>query len=454
MKKPRLFAILIGVMTTFTTHLLAQESAMRNYPHYRVIDPGTLGGPNSHIALGGRPFNNAGVLTVSADTPDTDPYSPDGCFNGDCKVTHTAQWKKGELKDLGVIGDGPNSESNWITENGFIAGDSQDGLLDPLVGFWEQRGVVWMHDRLIDVGTLGGGYNSMARAVNDSGEVAGFSTTTVPDSYGMILQFGLPYAYQTRAFRWKGGKIEDLGTLGGNNAMALVINERGQIIGNSYISAEPSGPCGVATGGFLWERGKMLNLGSLGGTCTQVSAINNQGEVVGKSFLAGDQRLHPFLWERGHMVDLGTSGGNFASADFINERGDIAGWETVAGNDGVVHAAVWSRGRITDLGAPEPGQCSQPWGINVLGQVVGITSSNCNFGDELSLRAFLCQPGHAMVDVNTLISPGLGIQLRNIASINDRGEMAAIAAFANGERRPVILVPCDDDGDNEDCRDH
>ena len=59
-----------------------------------------------------------------------------------------------------------------------------------------------------------------------------------------------------------------------------------------------------------------------------------------------------------------------------------------------------------------------------------------------------------MVDLNTLISPGLGIQLRNVATINDRGEMAAVAAFANGDRRPVILIPCDDHDDNaEDCQD-
>jgi probable HAF family extracellular repeat protein len=434
------------------TTVAAQEGVHRPYPHYRVIDPGTLGGPNSHVILGGRALNNAGELTVSSDTPDTDPYSPDGCFNGGCKVTHKARWKKEELNDLGVIGAGPNSESNWITENGLIAGDSQNGLTDPLVGFWELRGVAWIHDRLVEVGTLGGGYNSLARAANDSGEVVGFSTTLIPDDHAMILKFDLPYAYQTRAFRWKGGKMEDLGTLGGSDAMALAINERGQIIGNSYLSADLSRPCGVATGGFLWERGNMVNLGSLGGTCTQVSAINNHGQVVGNSFVYGDQVLHPFLWERGHMVDLGTSGGNFAWADFINERGVIAGRETVRGNEGIVHAAVWSHGRITDLD-PGPGQCSHPWAINVLEQVVGVTSSNCNFGDESSLRAFLWQPLHTMVDVNTLISPDLGIQLKNIAAINDRGEMAAIAAFANGDRRPVILVPCPAGEDDEGCQD-
>jgi probable HAF family extracellular repeat protein len=425
------------------------------YPHFKVIDTGSFGGPNSHIHLGAHVLNDAGVLTVSADLPDTDPYSPDGCFNGDCLVTHTAKWKEGELKDLGVIGAGPNSESNWLSDNGIIAGDSQNGLLDPLVGSWELRGVVWTHNKLIEVGTLSGGYNSLAWAVNDSGEVVGFSTTTVPDDNAMILQLGLPYAFQTRAFRWSGGRIEDLGTLGGSDAMALGINERGQIIGNSYTSFDKSAVCrSLTTGAFLWEHGKMTNLGSLGGTCTQVSAINNRGQVVGSSFLAGDQVLHPFLWERGRLVDLGTLGGNFASANFVNEAGDIAGVQSEAGNDDIIHATVWSRGRIFDLGAPGPGQCSDAWGINAHSQVVGLISSDCNFGDELSLRAFLWEPGHPMVDLNTLISPGLGIQLRNIATINDRGEMAAVAAFANGDRRPVILVPCDDhDGNDADCRD-
>lgn len=439
--------------------VLSQQTAPLHYPFYKVIDTGSFGGPNSHIHLGAHVLSNVGVLTVSADLNENDPYSPDGCFNGDCKTTHVAKWNRGELEDLGVIGAGPNSESNWISENGYIAGDAQNGLTDPLVGFWELRGVVWKHDKLIEVGTLDGGYNSLAWAVNNAGEAVGFSTTLTPDDNSMILRLGLPYAYQTRAFRWKDGQIEDLGTLGGRDAMALGINERGQIIGNSYVNSEISAACSLpgapslTTGAFLWERGRMMNLGSLGGSCTQVSAINSGGQVVGSSFLAGDQVLHPFLWEGGHLVDLGTSGGNFGSAEFINEAGDIAGLQTVPGNDQIVHATVWSHGEIIDLGAPGADQCSQLFGINARRQVVGNTSSDCNFGDELSLRAFIWQPGHAMVDLNTLISPRLGIQLRNVATINDRGEMAAVGAFANGERRPVILVPCDDHDDNvDDCQ--
>ncbi len=194
--------------------------------HYKVIDTGSFGGPNSHMTVGAHILNNNGMFTGFADTPEPDPYAPeDECWDGDCFVAHTFRWSHGELTELGVIDGGPNSESNWISDNGLIAGDSQNGLLDPLVGFWQIHGVLWSGNQTIDVGTLDGGYNSLTRGVNTKGEVVGFSTTTVPDSNAMIMSVGLPYAFQTRAFRWKDGNMQDLGTLGGPDAMALGIND-------------------------------------------------------------------------------------------------------------------------------------------------------------------------------------------------------------------------------------
>lgn len=50
-----------------------------------------------------------------------------------------------------------------------------------------------------------------------------------------------------------------------------------------------------------------------------------------------------------------------------------------------------------------------------------------------------------------LISPDLGAQLRNVATINDRGEMAVVAFFPTGVIA-VLLIRCDDrGGENEDC---
>ena len=440
---------------------LVAQSHPKHLVHYKVIDTGSFGGPNSHINEGGRLLNNSGIFTGYADTSEADPYAPDECWDGDCLVAHTFRWSNGKLTELDVIGTGPNSESNWISENGLIAGDSQNGQLDPLVDFWQIRGVLWRGTEAIEVGTLDGGYNSMAKGVNSDGVVVGLSTTLVPDPNALIMSFGLPYAFQTRAYRWEDGVLEDLGTLGGPDAIAMGINEKGQIFGNSYTSLDPSPVCGnlnpevsfdsLTTGAFLWQNGEMINLGSFGGTCTNATAINNRGQVVGFSFLAGDTIIHPFSWDRGKLVDLGTLGGPQAMALHVNDAGDIVGWNL--SDENIMHATLWSHGQITDLGAFEPDQCSFPLGINSRTQVVGYVVSNCDFGDPFSHRAFLWEPGQPMVDLNTLISPSLGIQLLNAASINDRGEMAGIAFFPDGSHRPVLLIPCDArDGDGEDCQ--
>jgi len=361
-------------------------------------------------------------------------------------------WKNGELSDLGALDAGPNSESNWLSENGLVAGDSQNGLLDPLVGAWQIRGVLWKGGEAIDVGTLDGGYDSLAKGVNTHGVVVGLSTTTVPDSNAMILSFGLPYAFQTRAFRWKDGKIQDLGTLGGPDAMALGVNESGQIFGNSYTNSDPSPVCGLTTGAFLWDKGKTVNLGGLGGSCSKASALNNRGQVVGYSFLTGDNAFHAFRWERGSLTELGITAGHFGYAGTLNEAGDAVGWSTIADDDVVIHATLWSGRGITDLGSLGVDQCSEAFGINARKQVVGL-SGNCDFQDP-SLRAFLWESGEPMVDLNTLISPSLGIQLRNVTAINDRGEMTAVAWFDDGSHRQVLLVPCDARQRNgEDCQD-
>lgn len=453
--------LLLLAVSVAAIHRMAFAQAQGNHhSHYKVIDTGSFGGPNSHMTIQAHILNNDGTFTGFADTPDTDPYAPDECWDGDCLVAHTFRWSDGKLTELGVLNGGPNSESNWISANGLIAGDSQDGLLDPLTGFWEVQGVLWKGDKTIPVGTLARGSNSLTRGVNSNGEVVGFSSTTVPDPNALIMSVGLPYAFQTRAFRWKDGIIQDLGTLGGPDAVALGINERGQIFGNSYTDYNPSPACGnpdtgfdaaLTTGAFLWDHGTMVNLGSLGGSCTNAFAMNSSGEVVGYSFLPGDAVFHPFRWKGGRLRDLGTNGGNFAFATTLNDAGDIVGWASMPGDDNTVHATFWSHGQITDLGALGSDECSRPLWINSRKQVVGF-SSDCQYTED-SFRAFLWEAGGPMVDLNTLISRDLGVQLRNVFDINDRGEMAVVGVFPDGTHRPVLLIPCDDQDGNDSCQD-
>ena len=97
-----------------------------------------------------------------------------------------------------------------------------------LGGFPEIRGVLWRNGEIVDLGTLEGGFESFANAVNNRGQVVGFSLNTVPDACSLFV------ATQTRAFLWQDGAMQDLGTLGGPDANAELINDRGQIAGRDH----------------------------------------------------------------------------------------------------------------------------------------------------------------------------------------------------------------------------
>jgi len=451
------FATVLTGVTLFAAlaipaQLIAQEQSglqitQKHHTRYKVVFVGTFGGPNSHFERDGQHIlNNDGSFIGWADDSLPDPFAPDGCWDGDCFVARAFLWKNGEMADLGSLAPGFSSDVSWMSSSGLISGEAQTGEVDPNVG-WTMHGILWAHGQMTDLGTLDGGLISLTTSVNDSAEVAGFALNTIPDPYSMF------FGNQTRAYRWKNGVMKDLGTLGGPDAMALRINERGQIAGNSYINSDLSDHCVLRTGGFLWEHGKMTDLGGFGGTCTTVSDMNNRGQIVGGSLLAGDQAQRGFLWQNGKMTDLGTLGGNFASAVAINEAGDVVGSQTLPGNDSVFHAALWRRGRIFDIGALQTGGCSLATSVNSHLQVVGINSSDCDFGDDPSLRAIISEGGGPAIDLNTLIPADSGVQLRNASIINERGEIVAVGVYPDGNHGPVLLIPCERKSDQaETCQ--
>jgi hypothetical protein len=49
-----------------------------------------------------------------------------------------------------------------------------------------------------------------------------------------------------------------------------------------------------------------------------------------------------------------------------------------------------------------------------------------------------------MIDLNTLVAPGSGLQLLIAHSINDRGEIAGDGILANGDSHAFLLIPCDE----------
>ncbi len=461
------FAIL--TVWAIPVSLRAQEQPITPGAHkthrYRFIDLGTVGGPSATFGTAGdriseiQTLNQRGEVTGLATTPAPDPY-PDFCWDGDCLLAHAFQWQNGVMTDLGALVDGVNSDQRWIADNGLISGDSENGELDPLnPGFPEIRAVLWKHGQIIDLGTLDGGYESIARSVNSKGQVVGASLNTIPDPNSITGSFYGVLYQQTRAFIWQDGVMQDLGTLGtGTNAIAVLINEHGQVAGDSYTSTDPSTFCfyndnvfPLTTGAFLWEKGRMTDLGSLGGTCTLASALNNRGQVAGWSNLAGDQAYHAFRWDRTsqpHLRDLGTLGGSRSIASAMNEAGHVVGSAQLPGSQ-EFHATLWRRNLTIDLGTVGTDQCSEAFSINSSDQVVGISHSQCGADDA---NAFLWERGQN-IDLNAFVPPGSDLHLRAGATINDRGVIAVVGAFPNGDHRAVLLVPCDDEpADSEGCR--
>ena len=435
-----LTAIALWTALVMPLRLAAQESEDNHkHHHYKLIDTGTLGGANSSLGFEGeRDINSRGTVVSLAETQIPDPFAPN-CFNADCFVSHAAAWRDGFPNDLGALSSTNNSGPIWISDSGLVGGFSQNGLIDPLTGFPEFQAVLFKDGSVVDLGTLGGN-ESVAVGVNDRGLVVGCATTAVVESYAW--PYGQPCfgPQQSRAFIWQDDAMKDLGTLGGPDALAELVNDRGQVAGWSLTDSAVNPATGIPTQHpFLWENGKMRDLGTIGGTAVYlVNNLNNRGQIVGGMNVAGDQSFHPFLWDGVSLRDLGTFGGDFGSADWINEAGDVVGWAHTAG-DQTQHAFLWRKGVLTDLGTLDGDPSSAAFVVNSERQVVGATQDS-NFNP---VRAFLWEKG-SIADLNSLILTDSGVQLTAAVGLNEEGQIAAQGVLPNGDSHSFLLIPCDE----------
>ena len=282
--------------------------------------------------LGSAPLNDRGQVVGLSQT------APDS------SVAHAFLWQQGEMRDLGTLG-GENSVATAINSSGQIAGWSG-------TAGGETHAFIWKNGVMKDIGTLGG-TTSMAEGINEHGDVVGESTTATGEQ---------------RVFLWRNGVMKDLGTpVAGGDVQAEAVNDAGDVIASAIV--------GRARGSFFSSHGVATMIESFGGVSTTVQALNNRGQVVGGS-QGADGNYHAFQWHKGKMTDLGTlGGGSFSFAAAENDSGTVAGSGDTEG--GHMHGFVWSHGELIDLGTP--GNDSFANAINERGDVAGSS------GDDATL---------------------------------------------------------------------
>jgi len=320
---------------------------------------------------------------------------------------------------------------------------------------------------VMDLGTLSGNSVSKAYALNNVGEAAG--TSSSPTAAIAVM--------------FSGGKATSISTLGGSVSVATAINGSGEIVGWNFFDSNPN----FNPQAFLYRNGSMTNINSpsLFPSGTEAWGINSSGEVVGTGYLS-DSNFHAFLYSGGQMKDIGPAGAYQASAVAINTSGQIVGGYSLtsgaageflysngkmttlpvpAGSNGVsafaindngeiagaiyfssgapAHAARFSNGVWTDLGAIARAASNTAKGINLAGQTVGtaIFRQTQYHPPKPGKHVPFISTNSGLVDLNTLIPSGTGFTLTDAVGINDFGQILCDANNASGNEHTVLLTP-------------
>jgi probable HAF family extracellular repeat protein len=155
-----------------------------------------------------------------------------------------------------------------------------------------------------------------------------FSTPTGINARGMVSGYS-EVAGHTHAFVWTRQDIRDLGTLAGDDSLAVDLNDRGVVTGSR-------------TAAFVWRPGTGMT--EVGGPRedTTLTAISARGQAVRWA----SSHTPPFekrviLWSsRTGRRDLATlEPGAIAFPSDINVRGRAVG--VAEGADGVSRATLW-----------------------------------------------------------------------------------------------------------------
>jgi probable HAF family extracellular repeat protein len=367
-----------------------------------------------------------------------DVSAPEHASRGSYSVTN--------LPSLG----GSSSAGNSINDRGWVAGRSN------LPGDRKRHATLWRDGSITDLGTLGGPNSAVLWPVkNVRGIISGIAQTAEPDPLGerwscsAFFPAATGTGYRCLGFRWQGGVMRPLPTLGGTHGFATGTNNLGQTAGwaeNKVRDSTCVRPQVLQFRAVVWgpRSGEIRELPPLpGDTVSSATALNDRGQVVGISGYCDQaigrfSAIHAVLWQGGKAVPLGTLGGVAWNTPMsINQRGDVVGFSNVSAADGGdfnPHAFLWTKGGgIRDLGTLPGDVTSQALGINERREVVG---TSCDAG--FTCRAFIWRDG-VMKSLNALVG-SYDDRLTTANDIDDAGRITGQALDKDAGRLVAFVA--------------
>ena len=281
-----------------------------------------------------------------------------------------------EIVNLGNLG-GTEAGAVAINEAGQIAGYSST----PSGG----RAFLWENGVMRNLGVPPGFTSSRAEGINNLGHVVG---------YAMVQTNGV---WNARAFVWTPENGMQLLT-GSTYSTARAINDNGVISG---FAKKPDG----TYAGAVWTNGVIQFLPD--GT-SEAWDINSLGQVVvpcGPKVTVGNGTWSSTcIWSAaGGLQYAAALRGSVGEPIGINDNGDITGWGPQAATDSA-HAYVTRGGVVQDLGAPG-GVSSAGMKISANGFIVGRVNDRAVLwyptGSMITLPGFVGSAGKEALDVNS-----------------------------------------------------
>jgi probable HAF family extracellular repeat protein len=273
--------------------------------------------------------------------------------------------------------------------------------------------------KIIDLGSQNGNF-SHALAINSESQVAGWT--------GNPASPNLPAS--PAPFLWTQGVMQVLNILPGYlYGQAFDLNCRDEIVG--HLSN------GVVDVAIIWLAGVPQKL-PLFGDAAFARSINDCGLVAADAGGGGSGNTKAFCTPAGNLIPIPPTPPNvLPSARYCRAYGINSAGKIVGGSDTGqpipfpqafappvpgMHACLWDKGQVRDLGALHPNEGSEAYGINDKAQVVGRSGNN----------AFLWQNG-----VFTDLGPGAAYNINNSGAV-----IGDTFLWRNGARTPLVnLLP-------------